>query len=64
VFACDAHVAASYRGGVPFVPELWLLLLNCAYGVYVYLDFAMGVTAEITALLGIKCFSLPKRVAN
>ena len=32
---------ASYRGGEPLVPELWLLLLNVAYGLFVYLDFAM-----------------------
>jgi hypothetical protein len=47
--------------GEPLLPEAWFLWLNCVYGVGVYVHFAMGVTAEITELLGIKCFSLPKK---
>ena len=51
---------ANAAAGAP-VPERWLLLGNCVYGAGAYLDFAMGVTKEITALLGIKCFTLVKK---
>ena len=33
-------MTASYRGGVPLVPELWLLWINVVYGLFVYVDFA------------------------
>jgi len=55
-------VANAYLGAP--LPELYLLLLNVAFAIAVYVDFAMGVTDEITTLLNIKCFSLPKRVAK
>ena len=52
--------AANAAAGVVW-PEVYFILLNTAYGIAVYVHFAMGVTHEITTLLGIKCFSLPKR---
>ena len=50
-------VANAAAGAV--LPEIYFLYLNAAYGIAVYVHFAMGVTDEITTLLGIKCFSLP-----
>ena len=51
---------ANAAAGAP-LPEIYFLWLNSIYGIAVYVHFAMGVTDEITTLLGIKCFSLPKR---
>ena len=51
---------ANAAAGVVW-PEVYFLLFNTLYGIAVYVHFAMGVTHEITSLLGIKCFSLPKR---
>jgi hypothetical protein len=41
--------AASYRGGVPLVPELWLLWINVVYGLFVYVDFAKARHAHTDA---------------
>jgi hypothetical protein len=54
---------ANAAAGAPW-PEIYFLRLNVVYGIAVYVHFAHGVTDEITTLLGIKCFSLPKRAAK
>jgi hypothetical protein len=47
--------------GQPLVDENALLWFNCVYATFMYVRFAMNVTHDITAWLGIYCFSLHRR---
>jgi len=63
-FAIANALSARLLAGDTLLPELWFVWGNAAFGMFAYVHFAMGVTTDITELLGIKCFSLvPKRNA-
>ena len=47
--------------GQPLVPEVPLVWLNLAYATFMYVRFAMNITHDITAWLGIYCFTLRRR---
>ncbi|WRX15453.1 hypothetical protein QQP08_007940 [Theobroma cacao] len=50
-------LTARLNDGVPLVDEVWVLLGYCVFTASLYLHFATSVVHEITAALGIYCFS-------
>nr|GMD19662.1 choline/ethanolaminephosphotransferase 1 [Ipomoea batatas] len=57
-FAIANALTARLNDGIPLVDEFWILLGFCVYSVSLYLHFATSVIHEITAALGISCFSM------
>lgn len=62
-FAIANALTARLNDGVPYIDELWVVLVYCGYSVFLYLHFATSVINEITTALGIHCFRITRKKA-